>query len=159
MLAIRLARTGKINRVQFQVVLQEHTVAPGGRHVEILGSYDPHQKKTVFKAERVKYWLDKGAQASDTVYNLLISQGVITGEKRKVKMPDKKVEEAKPEENKTEAAAKGEENKSAEPQKAAETEAAKPSETEKAQAVKVEEVKPAEEPLAGQAKAEEAKSE
>jgi small subunit ribosomal protein S16 len=103
MLTIRLARIGKKNRAQFQIVLQEHTVAPGGRHVEVLGSHDPHQKKTVFKEERVKYWLEKGAQASDTIHNLLLNKGIISGEKRKVKMPKKaeapaeeiKVEEAK----------------------------------------------------------------
>jgi small subunit ribosomal protein S16 len=92
MLAIRLARVGKKNKAQFKIVLQEHTVAPGGRHVEILGSYDPHLKKVEVAAERVKYWLEKGAQMSDTTYNLMVSKGVITGEKRKVKIPAKVVE-------------------------------------------------------------------
>lgn len=87
MLAIRFARIGKKNQAQFQIVLQEHSVAPGGRHVEVLGSYDPHQKKTVLKEERIKYWLGQGAQPSDTAYNLLVSKGILTGEKRKVKLP------------------------------------------------------------------------
>lgn len=100
MLTIRLARIGKKNQAQFQIVLQEHSVAPGGRHVEVLGSYDPHQKKTVLKEERIKYWLSQGAQPSDTAYNLLISKGILTGEKRKVKLPKKAevvVEEVKAE--------------------------------------------------------------
>lgn len=95
MLTIRLARIGKRNKAQFQIVLQEHTVAPGGKHVEVLGSYDPHSKKEVLKVERIKYWVTQGAQISDTAYNLFISKGVLTGEKRKVKLPAKKVEEAK----------------------------------------------------------------
>lgn len=95
MLTIRLARIGKKNKAQFQIVLQEHTVAPGGKHVEVLGSYDPHSKKEVLKAERVKYWVSKGAQVSDTAYNLFVSRGVLEGEKRKVKLPAKKVEESK----------------------------------------------------------------
>jgi small subunit ribosomal protein S16 len=110
MLAIRLARVGKKNKAQFKIVLQEHTVAPGGRHVEILGSYDPHSKKAEIKTERVKYWMGKGAQMSDTVHNLMISKGVISGEKRKVKIPAKVVEkkeeaaaETKTEEIKAEA--------------------------------------------------------
>lgn len=94
MLTIRLARIGKRNKAQFQIVLQEHTVAPGGKHVEVLGSYDPHSKKEVLKAERIKYWVSQGAQISDTAYNLFISKGVLTGEKRKVKLPAKKVEPA-----------------------------------------------------------------
>ncbi len=94
MLTIRLARIGKKNKAQFQIVLQEHTVAPGGKHVEILGSYDPHFKKEILKAERIKYWVSQGAQVSDTAYNLFVSKGVLTGEKRKVKLPVKKVEPA-----------------------------------------------------------------
>jgi small subunit ribosomal protein S16 len=95
MLTIRLARVGKKNKAQFQIVLQEHTVAPGGKHVEVLGSYDPHSKKEVLKAERIKYWVSQGAQVSDTAYNLFVSKGVLEGEKRKVKLPAKKVEETK----------------------------------------------------------------
>ena len=98
MLAIRLARVGKNKRAQFKIVLQEHTVAPGGRHIEILGSYDPHLKKSTFKAEKIKEWITKGAKMSDTVYNLLVSNKIIEGEKRKVKLPAKKVDEAKVEE-------------------------------------------------------------
>ena len=101
MLTMRFARVGKTNKAQFKIMLQESTVAPGGAHVEILGSYDPHQKVAVLKEERIKYWLSKGAQASDTVYNLLVSKGLIADKKRVVKLP-KKAEEPKAEEVKTE---------------------------------------------------------
>ncbi len=94
MLTIRFSRVGKKNRAQFKLTLQEHTVAPGGRHVEVLGSYDPHSKQAVLKEERIKYWLSKGVNPSDTVYNLLVAKGLISGEKRKVKLPAKKAEEA-----------------------------------------------------------------
>jgi len=96
MLTIRFARVGKTNKAQFKIMLQESTVAPGGRHVEILGSYDPHRKVAVLKEERIKYWLSKGAQASDTVYNLLVSKKIISDKKRVVKLP-KKAEEPKAE--------------------------------------------------------------
>ena len=89
MLTIRLARVGKKNKAQFKIVLQEHTVAPGGRHVEILGSYDPHSKVAVIKEDRVKYWVGQGAQPSDTAYNLLLGKGIISGKKREVKIPAK----------------------------------------------------------------------
>ncbi|NTU66528.1 MAG: 30S ribosomal protein S16 [Candidatus Moranbacteria bacterium] len=97
MLTIRFSRVGKKNKAQFKITLQERSVAPGGRHVEILGSYDPHLKAAVLKEDRIKYWLEKGAHASDSVYNLLVSKKVIEGSKRKVKMP-KKAEEVKVEE-------------------------------------------------------------
>jgi len=93
MLTIRFNRTGKRNRAHFRIVLQEHTIAPGGKHVEILGSYDPHLKKGVFKEERIKYWIGKGAQLSDSVHNLLVKQGIVGGKKRPVKIHKKKEKE------------------------------------------------------------------
>lgn len=92
MLTIRFNRVGKKNKAQFKIALQEHTIAPGGTHVEILGSYDPHTKKSVLKEDRIKYWISKGAQPSDTAHNLFVKQGIISGDKRRVKMPAKKVE-------------------------------------------------------------------
>lgn len=90
MLTIRFNRIGKRNKAQFRIVVQEHSVAPGGRHVEIVGSYDPHSKEGVFKSERIKYWIDKGAQISDSVYNLLIKKEVISGKKRAMNVRSKK---------------------------------------------------------------------
>ena len=86
MLIIRFARVGRKNRAQFRVVLQQHTMAPTGKHVAVLGSYDPHQKKAVLKADKIKEWIGKGAQVSDSVYNLCVKEGVIEGKKRSVKM-------------------------------------------------------------------------
>ncbi len=91
MLTIRLARTGKRNTAQFKIMLQENTVAPGGRHVEILGSHNPHSKETTLHTDRIKYWLEKGATTSDTVHNLLVKNGVISEKKRVVKLPKKAV--------------------------------------------------------------------
>ena len=63
--------------------------------MEVLGSYDPHLKKGIFKAERIKYWMEKGAQVSDSVWNLLIRNNIISGAKRAVKMKKKPVEAEK----------------------------------------------------------------
>lgn len=97
MLKIRFNRVGKKNKAQFRIVVQENAVAPGGRHIEVLGSYDPHLKKNLLKVERIKYWMEKGAVASDTVYNLLVKKGIIKGKKKKIKIKDSKKEEKKPE--------------------------------------------------------------
>jgi small subunit ribosomal protein S16 len=90
MLTIRFNRTGKKNKTFFRLVVQEHTIAPGGNHVEILGSYDPHLKKESLKPERIKYWTKQGVKFSDTAFNFLVSRGLISGPKRAVKMPTKK---------------------------------------------------------------------
>lgn len=87
MLAIRFNRTGKRNHASFRVVLQEHTKAPGKRHVEILGSYDPHKKATILNKERILYWIGQGAQTSPVVTNLLIRESVIERKKIAKKMP------------------------------------------------------------------------
>jgi small subunit ribosomal protein S16 len=86
MLSIRFSRVGRKNRAQFRVVLQQHTAAPTGGHVAVLGSYDPHQKVAVLKADKIKEWIAKGAQVSDSAYNLFVKEGIIEGKKRAVKM-------------------------------------------------------------------------
>lgn len=110
MLTIRFSRVGRRNKAQFRIVLQQHTAAPTGRHVAVLGSYDPHQKVAVLKADKIKEWIAKGAQVSNSVYNLFVKEGVIEGKKRAVKMekpkaPEAPVEETVAEEAKTEEAA------------------------------------------------------
>lgn len=104
MLSIRFSRVGRKNKAQFRIVLQQHTAAPTGGHVALLGSWDPHQKVAVLKAEKIKEWIAKGAQVSDSVYNLLVSQGVIEGKKRAIKMEKPVVAEVVVEEVKTEEA-------------------------------------------------------
>ncbi|MBP7060401.1 MAG: 30S ribosomal protein S16 [Candidatus Moranbacteria bacterium] len=94
MLAIRLNRTGKRNRAHFRVVVQEHTKAPGKRHVEIVGSYDPHKKTTILNKDRILYWISQGAQVSDAVHNMLVREGIVTGKKIAKKMPKPVVKEA-----------------------------------------------------------------
>jgi small subunit ribosomal protein S16 len=73
MLAIRLRRTGSTKRPYYRVVVAESTNWRDGRFVEVLGHYDPRSNPTVVKidGERAKYWIGKGAQASDTVRSLL----------------------------------------------------------------------------------------
>ena len=92
MLKIRFNRTGKRNQSSYRLVLQEHTVAPGGRHIEVMGSHNPHTKETVLRTERIQYWMGQGAQLSPTVHNLLVKEGVIYGKKIVVKM-DRPVKE------------------------------------------------------------------
>jgi len=98
MLAIRLNRTGKRNRAHFRVVVQEHTKAPGKRHVEIVGSYDPHKKTTILNKDRILYWVSQGAQVSDAVHNMLVREGIVTGKKVAKKMPRPVVKEVPVEE-------------------------------------------------------------
>lgn len=81
MLAIKLAQTGKTNKKMFRVIVSEKSRDPYGDVLEILGSYNPHSKELAVKADRVKYWISKGAQMTATINNLLIGKKVIEGEK------------------------------------------------------------------------------
>jgi len=93
MLAIKLAKTGKTNKKMFRMIISEKNRDPYGDVLEILGSYNPHSKELAVKADRINYWLSKGAQMTATVNNLLIEKKIIEGEKAtasKAKKPSEK---------------------------------------------------------------------
>lgn len=72
---IRLARFGKTNKPFYRVIAIDEHKQRGGRVIEMLGTYDPHQikQKLSVKKDRVDYWLSVGAQPTATVANLLKS--------------------------------------------------------------------------------------
>ena len=107
MLVIRLSRTGQKNKPQYRLIIQEKEWAPNSKAIEIVGHFDPHQKdaKPVLKAERIKYWLSQGAQASNTVWNMLVEAKIVEGAKKKVVKAKKKEEAPKEESASTETTA------------------------------------------------------
>jgi len=85
MLTIRLLRIGKKHQPSYKIVVTDKRRAPaGGRFVEEIGSYDPKTKTRIIKKERAQYWVSVGAQPSDTVHNMLVSDKVIDQPKRKI---------------------------------------------------------------------------
>lgn len=91
MLIIRLQRVGRIHEPVFRLVLTDsRNAAKSGKFLEVLGSYDPRVNKPQLDSERILLHVKNGAQLSDTVHNLLISAGVITGKKINV-LPKKTV--------------------------------------------------------------------
>ena len=147
MLVIRLLRTGKKNQPSFKiVVVEKQKSSTSGRYIEEVGFYNPLTKERVLKAERIKYWISVGAQPSETIHNMLISEKIIEGKKIDLHKKSKKKEEATetPVKEVAPEAAKAEEAKETSPE-VAKTEEAKETSPE---AVKKEEVKeetPAEE--------------
>jgi len=97
MLIIRLQRVGRVHEPSFRIVLTDSKFGPkSGKSVEVLGSYDARKGKGTnhVDAEKVKYWISKGAKLSETVNNFLIDQKVITGKKINV-LPKNKIINAK----------------------------------------------------------------
>ena len=128
MLTIRLTRKGKKNQPFFRVVvIDKKRSSKGGRAVEDLGYVDPLKKRKNLKAERIKYWISKGAQPSASIHNYLVEAKIIDAKKIHVSRITKKRQTA------IDAA------------KAAATPVAKPAEAKPAEAAKPEE-KPADTP-------------
>ena len=90
MLKIRLQRIGRKNDPSFRAVLTDSkNSTKSGRFLEILGTYNPKAGEKSLDHDRIKYWMSKGAQTSDTIHNFLVHDKVITGKKINV-LPKKK---------------------------------------------------------------------
>ena len=82
MLKIRLQRVGRKHDPSYRIILTDAKQGPkSGKFVENLGFYDARSDVKQVKGERVKYWIGNGAQVSDTVHNILISEKIIDGKK------------------------------------------------------------------------------
>ncbi|MCD4705003.1 30S ribosomal protein S16 [bacterium] len=83
MLTIRYKRIGRKKAPVYRIVVMEKQKDPWSNYIEKLGFYDPKTKETVLNEERIKYWISVGAQASNSVHNLLIRNEIIEGDKKK----------------------------------------------------------------------------
>ncbi len=93
---LKLKRIGKKHQPSYRLIVDEKRHKIYGKNVEDLGWYNPLQDKFEFNKERINYWLKNGAQATDTVHNLLVTAEIISGKKIAVHKQPKKKEEAKP---------------------------------------------------------------
>lgn len=73
MLSIRLSRRGAKKKPFYRIVVTEKRSKRDGRFVESVGYYDPCREPADVKIdrERVSYWIERGAQPSDTVRSLI----------------------------------------------------------------------------------------
>lgn len=76
---IRLKRMGSKKRPFYRIVVADSRAPRDGRFIESLGTYNPltTPKQVNFDEEAVMDWLQKGAQPSDTVRNMLQKSGVM----------------------------------------------------------------------------------
>ena len=75
---IRLARVGATKRPSYRVVAIDGRKPRDGRALEILGFYDPLTEPATVRleGERIREWIGKGAQPSETVVKLLRQAGL-----------------------------------------------------------------------------------
>jgi small subunit ribosomal protein S16 len=94
MVKLRLARIGRKNIAIFKIVAQDSRCDTFGRVIDILGFYNPRSKQKKIDAEKVKFWLEKGAQLSESLHNLLVEEKIIKAAKRNVYHPKRKSNQA-----------------------------------------------------------------
>ena len=84
-LKIRLARGGSKKRPYYQIVVADARSPRDGRFLEKLGAWNPMVAKgaegrVALEADRIKHWLDQGAQPTDRVLRFLAEAGIATRE-------------------------------------------------------------------------------
>lgn len=74
---IRLARAGTTKTPFYRIVVADQRSPRGGRFIERLGTWDPRRPELRLDAGRIKHWISKGAQPSETVAVLLKQPNVL----------------------------------------------------------------------------------
>lgn len=80
-LKIRLARGGSKKRPYYHIVLADARSPRDGRFLENLGSWNPmlakdNSARVTLNNDRIKHWLDQGAQPTDRVLRFLNEAGL-----------------------------------------------------------------------------------
>lgn len=76
---LRLTRMGAKKEPRYRIVAADSRVARDGKVIETIGYFDPTTDPETVRldADKALDWLNKGAQPSDTVRNILSRQGVM----------------------------------------------------------------------------------
>jgi len=76
---IRLQRQGKKGKPFYHIVSADAKAKRDGRYIERIGTYNPNTNPATIniKFDRALYWIQSGAQPTDTVKALLSHEGVL----------------------------------------------------------------------------------
>ena len=79
MVKIRLRRMGAKKSPFYRFVVADSRYPRDGRFIEEIGTYNPLTEPSEVKvdADKVKEWIAKGAQPTDTVKNLFKKNGIL----------------------------------------------------------------------------------
>jgi len=99
---LRLKRLGRRHRPFYRIAAFDARSARDGRAIdEGLGTYDPlepdNEKKAVLDRERIVRWLERGAQPSVAVANILKKNGIYVEHKSRAQRRKKKKPAEQPE--------------------------------------------------------------
>ena len=75
---IRLKRIGRRNRPFYRLVIMDARNRRDGAAIEEVGWYNPTAKDEMYslKEDRILYWLEEGAQPTDTAHDILRTAGL-----------------------------------------------------------------------------------
>jgi small subunit ribosomal protein S16 len=75
---IRLTRLGAHKRPFYRLIVADSRARRDGPFIEILGTYDPLKEPSEIKVdiEKARYWLQKGAQPTETAKKLMQRAGL-----------------------------------------------------------------------------------
>ncbi|BCB96691.1 30S ribosomal protein S16 [Dissulfurispira thermophila] len=73
MVKIRLTRMGAHKKPFYRIIVADSRARRDGPFIEVIGTYDPKKEPSEIKidSERAKYWIEHGAQPTDTVKKLM----------------------------------------------------------------------------------------
>ncbi|MGI6073097.1 MAG: 30S ribosomal protein S16 [Fermentimonas sp.] len=76
---LRLQRKGRKNYPFYQIIVADSRAPRDGKYIERIGSYNPNTNPATITLDfdRAMYWLQTGAQPTDTVRNILSKEGVL----------------------------------------------------------------------------------
>lgn len=76
---IRLQRHGRKGYAYYHIVIADSRAPRDGKFIERIGSYNPNTDPSTIdlKFERALYWMQVGAQPTDTTRNILSEEGVL----------------------------------------------------------------------------------
>ncbi len=76
---IRLQRNGRKGYAYYHIVIADTRAPRDGRFIERIGSYNPNVNPAAVNLDfdRALYWVSVGAQPTDTVRNILSTEGVL----------------------------------------------------------------------------------
>ncbi|MDY3102660.1 MAG: 30S ribosomal protein S16, partial [Porphyromonas sp.] len=76
---IRLQRHGHKGHAFYKIVVADSRAPRDGRFIERIGSYNPNTNPATISLdfERALYWVNVGAQPTDTVRSILSKEGVL----------------------------------------------------------------------------------
>lgn len=134
---IRLARGGAKKRPYYRIVVADARAPRDGRYIEKVGTHNPllpkdHEDRVRLVEDRIKYWLEQGAQPTDRVARFLDAAGLykreVSNNPNKAKPGAKAMERVEEKKAKVEAAKEAAETAKTEAAEAVAAAAAAPAE-------------------------------